>query len=191
MERFGVVPLEPLSYPPDPSGQVYYQEVEKVETDRQLGSYTTTATLTANRLPPNNVFGKSNAGNWTAMKESDSVKPGDILRITYRTKIPFFQAWQVDNFISSLQKDDRYQLLYWSNSEEERRVWVEVRVIKPDFGLTVLLVAVAIAAIGVGIGFMLTTESIEKLADPKSVLGIGALFIMGIIGFIFFKQLGK
>jgi hypothetical protein len=177
--------MEPQSVIPSPLGSSKITQVPKVRTSRFTGPEVVLEDYTVTRLPPTLSLGQESKGVWKAVSGNEKVQPGDVLRFTYTFRVPFFKEWQTNKFIEKIQDDDRYQLKQWALSDEEGRLWVEVKVIKPDFGITALLVAGAIAAIGVGIGFWLITESIEKLFtfDPEHpgnltwLFGIAALVI--------------
>ncbi len=173
---------------PTLEGKTKRISVPQVVTDLRTGPETYLMEYDVTSLPPTVNFGSETKGNWQGISQNHRIYTGDILRFTYTFKIPIFKEWQANRFIAKLQEDDRYQLRQWTLSDEQGRLWVEVKVLKPDFGITAILIASAVAAIGIGIGFWLTTESIEKLftvevGDTKinfSLIAGIALVIFGL-----------
>jgi hypothetical protein len=181
------MPLYPAFGPPPPLGVKSKVSVQSVVTDRQLGTSVIDKDLEATRNPPSFSYGKETPGQWNAVSSDEPVAPGDILRFTYTFRVPFFESWQTDKFVTKLQKDERYELRHVALSEDEGRLWVEVRVVKPDFGISALLLCAAVAAIGIGIGFWLVTEGIEKLGSSvKATSPVGIGIILAAVAFVLY-----
>ncbi len=175
-------PESPLSGkspgPPSPLGENTTLSLPTVVTTRESGPRIIVKTAIARRLPAQSSYGKQTAGTFKAVPESTELNPGDIYRVTYRMKIPFFQKWQRDRFLSELLEDERWEVLYFGYSEEERRIWVEYRALQTGSPV-VLLFAAAVLAIAVGIGIFLSVESVEKLGNVETP--IGKVNLIGLI----------
>jgi hypothetical protein len=181
------VPMTPAFGPPNSLGSSSKILVDEVQTNIYTGTIRTTNEYTALRHAPTSEFGKETPGTWNAISADEPLKAGDIVRFGYRFRVPFFEEWQTNQFLSKLQKDDRFEIRHWSLSEEEGLLWIEVKIRKQDFGLTAILVAGAIAAVGIGIGFFLVSYSIEKLGNSvKAASPVGFVFIMGGIALALF-----
>jgi len=146
------------------------------------------------RTDASTTFGKPTIGIFDEVKAEDSVVVGDVLRITYRLPFPFLLDWQKDYTISKLTADPRYEVKYIGFKEEERRLWVEVKVVR--WIAPAIIIAAAIAAVLVAGTLYLTTEKIEKLSEVKIpgtnyTLNLFPLLALGVIVIVGFAQWAK
>jgi len=136
--------------------------------------------VTVQQLPPSFEYGAETPGPFFQLVTEDKANVGDILRITYRIGMPFFQEWQSKFMVSRLNADSRFELRHVALNEEIRRLVVEVKVIKPFS--PALLVPLAIAAVLAGALIWITTLSIERLGTIEigdTKLKIGPLLVIG------------
>lgn len=166
-----------MAGPPSLEGESKTVTVSAIQTSMQMGASTIAKTLELKRNPPSFYYGKETSGNWLKVSGNEEAKIGDVVRISYRMRIPFFQKWQMENFIEKMQKDSRLQLRYIAMSEEESTIWVEAKVLQPFSPL--LLFAGAVLALAVGAGIFITVQSIERLGTVDTPIGS-----VNFIGFI-------
>ena len=117
------------------------------------------------QLPPSYEYGQDSPGIWSELMTDEKADVGDVLRITYKLKLPFLQTWQSDFIVSRLNADPRFELRHVALNEELHRLTVEVKVIKPFS--PALLIPLAIAAVLAGALIWVTTLSIERLGTVK------------------------
>lgn len=113
------------------------------------------------QLPPSFEYGAPAAGAFQLLQTNDKVFVGDILRITYKLKLPFLEEWQTRFIVQRLNADSRMELRHVALNEELRILVVEVKVLKPFS--PALLVPIAIIAVIAGGLIWVTTLSIERL----------------------------
>ncbi len=181
----------PIVEPAPPEGISHIISIPQVVTDRYTGAAVKEVPYTVKRNPPSDSYGVASGGSWTPVADSAQANPGDILRFTYRLKLGWLQSWQASYFIYKLEKDPRFELRHYSLNEEEKRLWVEVKV-KQNFS-PVHAVAIAIAALAVGIGIMMSVESIEKLGTIEiggNRINLAPFLIAGVIAVIAAKFFG-
>jgi len=134
------------------------------------------------------LFATPGAGRF--LEDTDTVHSGDVLRISYRLRIPFLQKFQVAAYEYRLRQDSRIELLHFVHYEEEGTITITVRLISPFS--PPFIVAAALAAVGIGIGVFLLALSVEKLTTVKTPIGdfnIGAVVFTGILGYVAVKAL--
>ncbi len=189
--RYPDVAHKPVSEPSPPEGITTAITTSQVITNRYTGSHTMDVDYIVKRNPPSESYGAASGGQWSPISDSTQSKPGDILRFTYRLKLGWFQKYQSDYFLWKLQRDPRFELRHYSLNEEEQRLWIEVKV-KQNFS-PVLAIAVAVAGLAVGIGIMLSVESIEKLGTIEigsNRINLAPILIAGVLAVILGKMFG-
>lgn len=169
--------------------------IGSVTIDRAVSGYQRPSALVSDRvvlksIPPSYSYGTPTTGTFRQIPQTEDVTPGDIIRINYRLKVPFFQDWQSDFYVGKIARDPRFALRYYAVHEEDSRLIVEVEVLQS--GSPALVWALAVAALAVGALVFITTDSIEKLStveigDTKikltplvtfAGLALGALFLL-------------
>lgn len=131
-------------------------------------------------LPPSFEYGQETPGPFFQLATEDKASVGDILRITYRIGMPFFQDWQTRFMVSRLNEDSRLELRHVALNEEIKRLVVEVKVLKPFS--PALLIPIAIVAVLAGALIWITTLSVERLGTieiGETKLKIGPLLVIG------------
>jgi hypothetical protein len=131
-------------------------------------------------LPPSFRYGSPTSGTWQRLGDQSEVMVGDIVRLTYRMQIPWFQTWQTDFIVWKLNRDSRFSLRHVAVNEEKRQVVVEVEVLKP-LSPALLVPVIIITALAGGLIF-LTTVSIERLGTLQvgdTKIKLGPLLVMG------------
>lgn len=173
---------------------------EYVVTDRNSGSvFVAGPAPTPAMLPPSFGFGDPARGIWNVVPDEAPVQRGDILRFTYKLKIPFLENWQAGAVLSKLQKDDRWKIRYFALNEEIDRLVVECEITgvfkNNPAPVVAALVAGAVLAVAVGVGVWLATVSVEKLGTldfselaegklqilPALIAGVLLFFILGAL----------
>ena len=148
-------------------------------------------TIEQKELVPNFSYGAPTNGTWEKVDNNTQAAVGDILRITYTMGIPFFQDWQRDYIVSTINKDKRFILRSVSLNEEIRRVVIEVEVIQ-DFS-PAFLIPIVIIGLLAGALIYLTTASVEKLSTVQigdfKIKGTPFLAIFLVLAglFVFYK----
>lgn len=185
----------PTVSPPKFEGDSKVVTVSTVQTSMRDGTVPTTKSVQLKRNPPSYSYGKPTEGRWEEVSNTQEAKVGDVVRVTYRMRIPFFQKWQMDRFVSKMQEDSRFQLRYVAMSEEESTIWVEARLLQNFSPL--LFFAIAAAAIGVGIGILISVNSIERLGvietplGKTNIIGVVTLVVTGVAALAAVKALKK
>jgi hypothetical protein len=165
-----------------------------VLTTRESGSVQVDGPpITGVKLPPSFQFGDPAHGIWTPLKNDAPVERGDVLRMSYKLKIPFLENWQSGALLSKLQKDDRFRIRYFALNEEIDTLQIEAEVTgvfkNNPAPVVAVLVAGAIVAVAVGVGVWLAATSVEKLGTldfsevSQGKINITALLVGGVILF--------
>lgn len=183
-----------MTPPPEP-GQVVF-------TDKLSGA----ATLLGDPpkidpLPPAFSFGDPASGKWESLAENAPVSRGDVLRMSYRLKIPFLERWQTGAVLSKLQEDPRFRIRYFALHDEINTLIVEAEIVgsfkSNPIPAVAILVAGAITAIAVGVGVWMAAVSVEKLGTfdfsevSQGKLNITALLVGGVLLFFLLSVFRK
>lgn len=149
--------------------------------------------ITEVALPPSWRWGQPTEGDWKQIREEE-IQTGDKLRITYRMLVPFFTDWQRDYIVRQLVTSDRFNLRHVAMNEEERRLVVEVEVLKPQS--PALLIPIVIVALLAGGLIWLSTVSIERLGTveipglpPIKMPAVLVLAALSLLGLAFWRKL--
>jgi hypothetical protein len=162
-------------------------DAERVVAGPLVPSTRLDTTIHTQALPPSFTYGQPTEGVWNRLADTDEVKVGDVVRMTYRLQVPFFQDWQTDFIVARLRLDRRFNLRAVTLNEEQRRMVVEVEILKPlspAFLIPVIVVAVLAGAL-----IFITTVSIEKLSTfnvGETKLKITPVIVIGalVLGFL-------
>lgn len=178
--------------PPPFSGQqrvIATVPLTKILTGSQLPPTRVVEDVPVIELPPAFSFGRLSPGVFVEVDQTEPVNPGDVVRFQYRLGMPFLTDWQTDRLVDKLQRDGRYELRYTAYSPEERRLWIEVKVLQK--ASPAIVIAVAVAAVLIGAAIFTTVESIQKLTTVEvgsfkfnafPIIAVGVLAVVFLYG---------
>lgn len=130
----------------------------------------------------------SGQGPGKFLTPEDTVKSGDILRITYQLRVPFLQDFLVRALEARWRADKRIQVLHYVYYEETSYIILTCRIISPFS--PPLVVAAALAAVAIGFGIWLVAVSVEKVSAVKTPFGdfnIAGAIVAGLVGIFVLK----